>query len=108
MYRLRTELIQQYMKVNGWNSLDLAKAMHVTDATVSRVLSGNRRAGFMFITGLKEAFPLISLDLFFERTIPFGEHSVTDLIAAEESHLADMREALQTTALTSDGEALHA
>jgi transcriptional regulator with XRE-family HTH domain len=47
----------------------LARAMGVTCATISRVLSGDRKAGGDFILGLMQAFPEVNADYFFDTTV---------------------------------------
>lgn len=69
MYQFRIEALQEIMKEKGWKAADLARAMSVTDACLSRVLNGTRNPGIEFIMGLKAALPHYSLDYFFEKTV---------------------------------------
>lgn len=53
-----TESLFALMVERGWKQTDLARAMGVTDATVSRVRSGRCQPGAAFLLGVERAFPL--------------------------------------------------
>lgn len=60
---LRSEVLAQHRTTRGLDKdQDLAAAMNVSGATVSRVLNGKAEPGPTFIAGLVAAFPDVSLD----------------------------------------------
>ena len=65
----------ELMKNNKWSPADLARAMGVSPATVSRILNGKRGTGKKVIAGLLNAFPDSSMDeLFFLSTVSSNEN----------------------------------
>lgn len=69
---INKDYVINLMRKYNWSQADLARAMGVTPATVSRVLSGKRGTGKEVIAGLLKAFPNARLDelFFFEMVSP--------------------------------------
>jgi transcriptional regulator with XRE-family HTH domain len=53
-----TEALFALAEEKGWRQRELAKAMGVTEATVSRVRHGRCQPGAAFLVGVERAFPL--------------------------------------------------
>jgi transcriptional regulator with XRE-family HTH domain len=52
-----TEALFALMDEREWSQRDLARAMGVTEATVSRVRNGRCQPGAAFLVGVERAFP---------------------------------------------------
>lgn len=64
--RLNTEFIKKLMAEKSWSEHKLAEKSGLSQATVSRILSGKRGIGMKTFTSLKKALPEVAMkDLYF-------------------------------------------
>lgn len=59
------KFIRELLRERNWSERKLAHRTGLSQATVSRILSGKRGAGIKTLKGLRKVFPDISLEMLF-------------------------------------------
>lgn len=74
MSELNIGALKFFLAQHGYTEAQFAKKIGVTRSFVNRVLNGDRKPGFKFITGFCQAFPDYPIDAFFIPTLsPNGD-----------------------------------
>jgi len=69
--KVRAEVLNEYRDQFGYHTnAELAAKMRVAESTLSRVMAGYINPGHKFYIGLRQAFPGVALDRFFELVEP--------------------------------------
>jgi transcriptional regulator with XRE-family HTH domain len=74
---LNVECVRRIMAQNDWSERRLAAEAGLSEATISRVLSGKRGAGARTLAGMRNAFPDVPVEtlFFLEKTLPNSSNS---------------------------------